>query len=264
VDRPVETVVETYVEQPVIEQPAFVPQYTEPLYTQPIDAGGVTLLPQAEPPVPHDPADTLRLGDAAFAAGDYAQARRHYIQAQLEGAYAGEGTLAYGLARFAEGYYAVSALALRRGLAEVPDAIDYPLDITLLYGDQQSLEQQLDALTEHLGRQPDDSYAWFVLGYVRFGKGDPPGAVQAFERCIALDPQDVLAHLLRESALAAPAGWPPPAADADPAAPSGGGSAAPFPDGNATTSPGTRASPRPEAIATEDELLLHAAPLDLL
>ncbi|HUU82611.1 MAG TPA: tetratricopeptide repeat protein [Phycisphaerae bacterium] len=212
-DRTVATVVQTYVQQPIIEQTVIeqpvvqesVPDFlrSEQPPGEPIGPGAVTLLPPPEPVSPQDAQDTLRRGDAAFAVGDYAEARRHYIQAQLEGVYAGEATLAYGLARFAEGQYAVSAMALRRGLTAVPDAIDYPLDIALLYGDPEPLQRHLDTLAEQLTLRPDDTQAWFVLGYVRFGQGDPLGAVDAFERCIALDPQDALALLLRDAAMAA-------------------------------------------------------------
>lgn len=210
VDRPVETVVETYVdeqivERPVIEQPSVQMQPGEPL-----PAEAVTLLPSGDAPSEEALLAPLERGDAAFAAGDYAEARRHYIRAQLDGPYAGEATLAYALTRFAGGDYSLAAMALRRGLTMVPDAIDRPLDLLHFYADPGELEAHLLAATTHLAQHPDDAYGWFVLGYVHFGRGDAVGALAAFDRAVALDSQDQLAYLLRDAALAAVRPTAPP------------------------------------------------------
>ncbi|MFQ5491652.1 MAG: tetratricopeptide repeat protein [Phycisphaerae bacterium] len=145
----------------------------------------------------------LEQGDAAFAAGDYVQARRHYIRAQLDGVYAGEATLAYALTHFALGNYDLAALALRRGLDLIPDAISQPLDVTYFYPDRKLLEAHLGALEQQLERGGATGQGWLVLGYVRFGSGDSAGAVLAFERALQADPDDALAQLLREAAVAA-------------------------------------------------------------
>jgi len=145
----------------------------------------------------------LEQGDAAFAAGDYAEARRHYVRAQLDGKYAGEAALAYALARFAEGEYTLAALALRRGLSMQPDAIAQPLDVGYFYRGSPALGEHVQRLVEHLAAQPTDGYGWLVLGYVRFGQGDAAGAAEAFGRLTEVDPQDSLGQLLYESAVAA-------------------------------------------------------------
>jgi tetratricopeptide (TPR) repeat protein len=229
VDRPIETIVETYAEQPLLTEPE--PLLGQPLleqpglgprYAQPIDPDRISLLPQVDTGAQQDARDVLQRGDAAFAAGDYAEARRQYIRAQLDGVFPGEATLAYALARFAEGEYALSALALRRGLALAPDAIDYPIDIAHLYGSPDDLQRHIDALGGYLAQHPADTHAAFVLGYVWFARGDPAGALEAFEHCIALDPHDPLVHLLREAALTALNAWPPAPTDEEAASPGAG------------------------------------------
>ncbi|MHC4066346.1 MAG: tetratricopeptide repeat protein [Planctomycetota bacterium] len=224
VDRPLDTVVETYVDQQVLGQPVIDYPSSELPASDPVGTGAFTVLPPGDTPSQADLLAPLERGDAAFTAGDYAEARRHYIRAQLDGPYAGEASLAYGLTRFAEGDYALAAMAFRRGLAAVPDAIDRPIDVLHFYGASGDPAAHLTALTDHLAERPDDAYGWFVLGYVRFGSGDAFGALDAFDRTIVLDPQEQLPYLLRDAAQAAfrsqPAPElsppPPPAADPEP------------------------------------------------
>lgn len=208
-DRYVEPI---YVTGGVVEQ-HYVP---EPVFqaapaAQPFDVSGVTLLPPVEPPSPEQLTSPLRAGDAAFRAGDYAEARRHYVRAQLDGVYAGEAALAYALVHFAEGDHQLAALALRRGLAQLPDAIHQPIDLVWLYGRPEVLQRQVHRLTTHLAEYPADAPGWFVLGYVRFSAGDPVGAAQALDQAIALNPGDPLPHLVREAAISVSGSWPPEA-----------------------------------------------------
>lgn len=162
--------------------------------------------PARLPPVGQRPDDaflkTLQLGDTAFQNGDYAQAGRHYIRAQLEGVYTGEATLAYALTHFALGNYDLAALALRRSLDQIPDAVSAPLDITYFYPDAAVLKAHLVALEQYLQQGQATGHGWLVLGYVRFGTGDPVGAVQAFENALQASPGDALARLLQEAAQA--------------------------------------------------------------
>ena len=210
VDRPVETVLETYVDEQVVERPVIEQPSVQMQPGEPLPAEAVTLLPSGDAPSEEALLAPLQQGDAAFAAGDYAEARRHYIRAQLDGPYAGEAILAYALTRFAEGDYSLAAMALRRGLAIVPDAIDRPLDLLHFYADPGELEAHLLAVKAHLAQHPDDAYGWFVLGYVHFGRGDAVGALAAFDRAAALDSQDQLVYLLRDAALAAVRPTAPP------------------------------------------------------
>jgi tetratricopeptide (TPR) repeat protein len=202
VDRPLDTVVETYAvaevyDQPVVQRPSL---QTQPTSLPPADP--ITLLPSGEGPEEAELLAPLQHGDAAFAQGDYAEARRHYVRAQLDGPYVGEATLAYAFTRFAEGDYALAALAFRRGVATVPDAINRPIDALNFYGDANVLEAHLQALTTHLSGQPEDVYGWFVLGYVRLSSGDAAGALEAFDQAVVLDPPDQLLYLLRDAAQA--------------------------------------------------------------
>ena len=216
VQQPIETVVETYVPQPILNT------VVEDEY---LESWGEVAVPAstsaAMMPAPQSVPDEVLLlpmqqGDVAFALGDYAEARRHYIRAQLDGRFYGEATLAYGMTRFAEGSYLAAAISLRRGLEAIPDAIDYPPDLTAIYGPtNDDLAGQLDALASHLSEEPNDAHAWFVWGYVHLGLGEPATALQAFDQFVALAPQDALAHLLREAALTALAATPAPTYETD-------------------------------------------------
>ncbi len=177
--------------------------YYEPRETEGWSStNGVAHLPPAGAAAPDELLAPLQAGDAAFRASDYADARRHYIRAQLDGVYRGEAVLAYALVHFAEGNYTLAGMALRRGLAELPDAIQQPIDVLWLYGRPGPLEQHLGGLAAYLAEHPANSEGWLILGYVRFGVGDPAGAIEALDRALALDPGDALCHLLRESASA--------------------------------------------------------------
>ena len=170
--------------------------------------GAALLPPAATAPQPELTAPMVA-GDEAFRSGDYDEARRHYIRAQLDGPYAGEATLAYALVHFAEGNYQLSALALRRGLEAVPDAVLEPIDVAWLYGETDTLERDLNSLETYLGEWARDHAGWFLLGYVRFGAGDPAGAAEAFDRAVALAPGEALYQLLLEAAQTVMSAPPP-------------------------------------------------------
>jgi tetratricopeptide (TPR) repeat protein len=197
-DRYVEPiyVTEPFVEQMVVGQPV-IETTSSPDYW---GFEGAALLPPAATAPQSDLTAPMEAGDEAFRAGDYDEARRHYIRAQLDGPYAGEATLAYALVHFAEGNYQLSALALRRGLEAVPDAVLEPIDVAWLYGETGALGRHLGSLEAYLGEWPTDHAGWFLLGYVRFGAGDPTGAAEAFDRAAALAPGEGLYRLLLEAA----------------------------------------------------------------
>jgi tetratricopeptide (TPR) repeat protein len=171
------------------------------------DPSGAVLAPPQEPASPQQVTTPLEAGDSAFRAGDYPEAQVHYVRAQLDGVHSGEAAIAYALAHFAQGDYSLATLALRRGLSEAPDAIQQPLDVAWLYGDASVLEQHVGRLSAHLGQRETDADGWLLLGYVRFGSGDLPGAVEAFGRAAELRPGDVLANLLGESAASILGQW---------------------------------------------------------
>jgi len=163
-----------YVEQPVtvvdactttpgvegvyVEGSAYDLGHAEPAWVEPSTGLSATVLPQGRDATGAEEFELLRPmqeGDRAFAAGDFAEARRHYVRAQLDGRFYAEATLAYAITRFAEGEYAAAAMGLRRGLEALPDAIDFPIDVTALYAaDLAAFGDHVEDLEKHLAVTP--------------------------------------------------------------------------------------------------------------
>lgn len=139
-------------------------------------------------------------GNDAFAAGRFGDARRAYIRAVLLDENDGTAKLLYGLATFAEGDFGVAATAVRRALATTPDLIDYPFNIVALYGDEVRFNEQMDALTRHVGANPENRNAVLLLGYLQFASGGAAEAQVVFAALADADPTDSLVVFLRDAA----------------------------------------------------------------
>jgi len=158
----------------------------------------------------------VRDGNSAFAVGRYDDARRAYVRAVLLDEKDGAAKLLYGLASFAEGDYAVAATALRRALVATPDLIDYPFNIVALYGSDARFNEQLNALSRHIGSNPEDREALLLLGYLQYASGGAAESQVVFGAIADADPTDDLAVFLRDAAIrAAQAGRARPTAPRD-------------------------------------------------
>jgi Flp pilus assembly protein TadD len=142
-------------------------------------------------------------GNSAFAAGRYGDARRAYVRAVLLDENDGTAKLLYGLATFAEGDFGLAATAVRRALATTPDLIDYPFNIVALYGNGVRFNNQLDALSRHVGSNPENRDAVLLLGYLQFASGGAAEAQAVFAALADADPTDSLVVFLRDAATRA-------------------------------------------------------------
>ncbi|MEP0844399.1 MAG: hypothetical protein HRF43_17000, partial [Phycisphaerae bacterium] len=141
-----------------------------------------------EPPAPDEPQQELtreqqqmRDGLRAFAAGEYDQAGRTFLQVALGDNNNIDAWLAYAVARFATRDYEASALAIRRGIRAMPDVVNSPVDIRQRYGQAGDFDAHLAALEEHLRHKPEKADAWLVLGFVRHFTGQRELAAKTFE-----------------------------------------------------------------------------------
>ncbi len=144
----------------------------------------------------------LQQGDQAFRAGQYGEARRHYIRAQIEYTYFGEALLAYAITHFAEQEFGLAALTMRRALAHSPDLIHNPIDLVRFYGDGAKLDAHHELLQNYLVQNPAYTDGWLLLAYVRFAQGDPSGALSALDRVLAIGPAETVGQLLRDAVIA--------------------------------------------------------------
>jgi tetratricopeptide (TPR) repeat protein len=154
--------------------------YVAPGYTQDTYAGVVEPAPPQEAaPVEPDPEaaeihvptereqELLKNGMTSFESGDYEKAARLFLQAAMANPDNIDALLAYAVARFATGDYAVSAIAIRRGVSKFPGVVNAAFDVRDRYGRPDDFEPQMVQLERFVQVHPDDIDAWLVLGFIR-------------------------------------------------------------------------------------------------
>lgn len=161
-------------------------------------AGVVT--PKEDVPESEAPA-LVEKGNAAFATGNYKEARRLYARAMLVDVTDGYAKLFYGLAHFATGYYDVAADAFRRALYDAPELIHDPIDLRMFYSDHQAVKAQMAYLVTAVNEQPENTELVFLLGYLYFSTGEPQLAVTTLQPVTGEDSADPLATLVRDAAI---------------------------------------------------------------
>jgi tetratricopeptide (TPR) repeat protein len=147
-------------------------------------------------------------GNAAFAAGQYDEARHFYISVVMADERDGYAKFLYALSNFAAGDYGVAGLSLRRALLTTPALVEYPPDARALYPDPAVLMSQLDGLSGTVAAgamKPDvaQSDAVLLLGYLQFAIGEPQRASETLAGLVHSDPDDTAAAMVRDAALRA-------------------------------------------------------------
>ena len=140
---------------------------------------------------------------AAASAGNYESARRLYVRAMLARPSEADLQLSYALAHLGLGEYTIAALAVRRSLVMAPDLMDAPPDLRTSDPTGARLAAQIRRLEEHLAGSAADTDAWFLLGYLRHAGGNHVASVEALQRAVSLDPDDIVATLLHDAAMRA-------------------------------------------------------------
>ncbi|HSW47326.1 MAG TPA: hypothetical protein VLM89_17315 [Phycisphaerae bacterium] len=121
-------------------------------------------------------------GTKQFSEGAYEAAARLFLNVTLQDPANIDASLAYAVARFATGDYAVAAIAIRRGVSRLPDIVNSPFDIRDRYGNQEDLSRHIQALNSFLVQQPDNVDALVVAGFVQHFTGQRDAARGAFEQ----------------------------------------------------------------------------------
>ena len=123
----------------------------------------------------------MRQGVDSFSAGDYEKAARLFLQAAMGNDDNVDSWLAYAVARFASGDYEMSALAIRRGVRQMPEVVDVPLDVRERYSIGDDFPRQLRALEDYVLQNPDQADGWLVLGFIRHFSDQRVLGQRAFE-----------------------------------------------------------------------------------
>ncbi|UCE58317.1 MAG: tetratricopeptide repeat protein [Phycisphaerales bacterium] len=174
--------------------PATPAQQADTIVEEPQDVATV------EPPA-EEGTSWVELGNTAFMAGRYDEARHLYMRAILGDGEDGFAKLFYGLANFARGDYGAAVTAIRRGLEDVPELIDNPIDLRAFYADEITLDAQLAALTTLVETHAGDREARFLLGYLLYATGKPDKAAETLEPIADTGSTDIMAVFVRDAAL---------------------------------------------------------------
>lgn len=123
----------------------------------------------------------MKEGSDAFGSADYEKAARLFLQVGMADAENVDAWLAYALARFASGDYAMSADAIRRGVMKYPDVVNSLFDLRERYGSQEDFQKHITRLQDFVVDSPSSPDGWLVLGFVRHFTGQREPAKQTFE-----------------------------------------------------------------------------------
>jgi len=196
-----------YHETVIVERPVYTEveerQGSEPALTyvetpSPIaeDTGyaGTTLRPQTETGTAPSQDEPLFLmmfeGTRAFHEGDYDAAARLFLEVSMQDPANVDGTLAYAVARFATGDYAISAIAIRRGIRRLCDVVNSGFDIRDRYSDPEDFDRHVRMLEQFLDERPENVDAIIVAGFVLHFAGQHEQAAQTFNEVKRLSPSD--------------------------------------------------------------------------
>lgn len=141
----------------------------------------------------------VELGNTAFAAERYDEARHLYMRAVLADDDDGYAKLFYGLANFALGDYGAAATAVRRALQSIPDLIEDPIDLRVLYTDELVVQAHLARLKQLVETRPGDREARFLLGYLYYATGAPVQAQTVLQSLAGLSAEDELVAFVSDA-----------------------------------------------------------------
>ena len=137
---------------------------------------------ESRPAVSEEVRRLMTDGVKAFADGRYEEAAEQFLRVAMDDPNSVDAALAYATARFATGSYAMSAVAIRRGIRRMPQVVNSLFDIRDRYDKLADFDLQLETLTKHMDEHPDDVDGLVVLGFVQHFTGERELAAQTFAR----------------------------------------------------------------------------------
>lgn len=178
---------------PLVGSPAFVPPPNPMPKDEPVPEPKPAVKPKVEPK-PRDELDRradvqklIRVGNDAFAQGDYAKAAKSYQQATDSAPLEPMGFFHLAQAQLAQGKFAEAGISIQRGLMLKPDWPDAPFDARSLYGETPGhFDRHLALLAELVAKNKNDDGLLFLLGYELWFDGKKDEARVLFKRAAAL------------------------------------------------------------------------------
>ncbi|MCB9934052.1 MAG: tetratricopeptide repeat protein [Planctomycetes bacterium] len=140
-------------------------------------------------------------GTEAFGNGDFKTATKAYKEAVILNPDSADARYSLAISAFAEGKFAFSAFALRRGVSL--DAEAGKIDLARVFGDPVRLQGYRDALNAELADNPEDADLLLLSGYVALRTGDAAAAAERLDRALKAAPQDEAAKALQREAMEA-------------------------------------------------------------
>ena len=158
-----------------------VPKIPAPLKPDPLKPAVPVKAEVADPDPKKEAARLVKLGKAAFAAGDYGRAAEHFQRATTADPADGLAYFLHAQAKFAAGQYAAAVARIREGLARDPLWPNAPFNPPDLYGDRpERFVLHLIALKKTVAENPNQATLEFLLGYELWYSGDKVEADKLF------------------------------------------------------------------------------------
>jgi len=141
----------------------------------------------------------MNRGTESFTNGDFKTATRAYKEALILNPDSADARYSLAISAFAEGKYAFSAFALRRGIALEPKSSN--IDLQKVFGDPVKFQEFNERLDKELTENPEDPDLLLLSGYVALRTGDASAAAQKLDHALEVAPQDNAAKVLHREAL---------------------------------------------------------------
>ncbi|MEK8023911.1 MAG: tetratricopeptide repeat protein [Candidatus Hydrogenedentota bacterium] len=131
----------------------------------------------------------FNLGLLHFLREDYPSAQEAFTQASkgLQGKELARSAAFLGMAEYRRGFFGEAARAFGRAAAEDPGKSDYWFNKGVAHAQSQENYAAADAFRRVLSMNQEDAPAWFGLGGALYLDGDQNGALEAYDKGIAID-----------------------------------------------------------------------------
>lgn len=143
----------------------------------------------------------MKRGVESFTSGDYVTATRSFKEAVILDPKSADARYSLAISAMAEGKYAFSAFALRRGVNM--DFESGNLDLDKAFGGPEQLDALIRRMDTELAGAPADADLLLLRGYVSLRRGDSSTAAEMLDRALSENPRDAAAKVLHKQAMEA-------------------------------------------------------------
>lgn len=141
----------------------------------------------------------MQRGVDAVGKGDYATATKAFKEAVILDPQSADARYSLAVSAMAEGKFAFSAFALRRGVNIDLEAGN--IDLAKAFGGEVQLDALVAGIDNELATSPTDADLLLLRGYISLRRGDASGAAETLDRALSANPQDKAAKTLHKQAM---------------------------------------------------------------